>query len=109
MYRKASKKHGGACVGLAIGIRAAYVASNIIGTQAPEYWVQYGTKKCVAEAFHAFFSNVRMTAYEKLDQIIVQNSESKVLFELLPKRPFRTPLEPLKCADSEIFKQIEIL
>jgi len=107
LYRKASKRHGGACVGLAVGIRAAYLASNLLGDQEGKYTVEYGTKRCVAEAFASLFPNVRTVARGSHDRITVQNSKSKVLIQLAPKRPFRNPLSVLKIRDEMLFQSVK--
>ena len=60
LSRKASVKHGGECVGLAIGLRGAYLASNIIGMIETRPELTYGIKKCVAEGFGAIFPRVHL-------------------------------------------------
>ncbi len=110
MYRHASVKHGGACVGLAIGIRAAYLASNIIGVQQPKHKVTYGTKKCVAEAFITVFPNVqKLQPNKKFDRITIENSTSRLLIDLMPKKPFPSPQEVLRAPDGVLFRTISLM
>jgi hypothetical protein len=106
LYRKAALKHGSECVGLAIGIRAAYLASNILGTLEATPKLTYGTKKCVAEAFSTVFPKVHPVAGERDDTIRIENSGSKVMIQLAPKRLFRTPAEALRSPDDVIFDSI---
>lgn len=106
LYRKAAVKHGSECIGLAIGIRAAYLASNILGSLEAGPKLSYGTKKCVAEAFRTIFPEVRPVAIEQDDTIRIENSRSKVLIQLAPKRAFGSSAEALRCSTNAIFKSI---
>jgi molybdopterin-guanine dinucleotide biosynthesis protein MobB len=47
--RRAEVEHGGVCVGLAVGLRASYLASNIVGDLSSGQSV-FGTKRCIADA-----------------------------------------------------------
>jgi molybdopterin-guanine dinucleotide biosynthesis protein MobB len=107
MYRRASRRHGGACVGLAIGIRAAYLASNILGIDETKHKVTYGTKKCVAEAFTEVFPKVNMVPYGERNELIeIENSGSRLIIELTPKTKFPNPRKVLECPDETLFKSI---
>ena len=107
LYRQASKRHGGACVGLAVGIRAAYLASNLLGDQERKYSVEYGTKRCVAEAFSTLFPNVQFTTRGRQDRITVRNSKSKVLIQLAPKKHFPDAPSALHGPDEILFESVK--
>jgi molybdopterin-guanine dinucleotide biosynthesis protein MobB len=109
MYRTASAKHGGACIGLAIGVRAAYLASNVLGNLEPKDKVTYGTKKCVAEAFNALFPIARAVPHrERNDQITITTNKSKLLIKLAPKKPFPNAARVFKSADEILFDDIKL-
>lgn len=110
LYREASLKHGGACIGLAIGIRSAYLASNILGISNSKHKVTYGTKKCVAEAFGTLFPDVQKLFHnEVVDRITVENSSSRLLIDLMPKKPFQNFAKVLKAPDEVLFKSISLV
>jgi molybdopterin-guanine dinucleotide biosynthesis protein MobB len=108
LYRKAAVKHGSECVGLAIGIRAAYMASNILGTVEAGPKVTYGTKECVAEAFGTIFPRVRIVPHGQNDDIRVENSTSKLTIQLAPKRHFHSSREALRTPDETLFRSINL-
>jgi len=108
LYRKAALKHGSECVGLAIGVRAAYLASNILGTVEVGRKVTYGTKECVAEAFTTIFPKVRIVPHGQNDDIKMENSKSKLTIQLAPKRHFNSFREALRAPDETLFKSINL-
>ena len=108
LYRKAALKHGTECVGLAIGVRAAYLASNILGTVEVGPKVMYGTKACVAEAFTTIFPRVRIVPHGQNDDIKIENSRSKLTIQLAPKRHFHSSKEALRAPDETLFRSIDL-
>ena len=108
LYRKAALKHGSECVGLAIGVRAAYLASNILGTVEVGRKVTYGTKRCVAEAFATIFPRVRIVPRGQNDDIRIESSRSKLAIQLAPKRHFHSFREALRAPDETLFKSINL-
>jgi molybdopterin-guanine dinucleotide biosynthesis protein MobB len=108
LYRKAAVKHGDECVGLAVGLRGAYLASNMIGAVEAKPRLIYGTKKCVAEAFSAIFPGVHSISHGHDDALRIENSRSKLTIQLAPKRHFRNSREVLKCPDEQLFQSIQL-
>ena len=108
LYRKAAARHGDECVGLAVGLRGAYLASNIIGVTEKRPKLTYGTKQCVAEAFSAIFPKVHATPRGKDDTIRIEDAKSKLCIQLTPKKHFKSPAEALSCPDDMLFQSIKL-
>jgi molybdopterin-guanine dinucleotide biosynthesis protein MobB len=108
-YHKASVKHGGSCVGLAIGVRAAYLASNILGNLDSKDRITVGTKNCMAEAFRMAYPKA-CTALQrkKNNQITILTPDSRLRINLAPKGKFRNGAQALAAPDKELFESINL-
>jgi molybdopterin-guanine dinucleotide biosynthesis protein MobB len=108
-YRKSSAKHGGSCVGLAIGVRAAYLASNILGNLGSKDKIAIGSKNCIAEAFRIIYPKAHTSLQRKNDQITIRSASSKLQINLAPKRNFRSGEQALAVPDTELFGSINLI
>jgi len=106
LYRKAALNHGSECIGLAIGIRAAYLASNILGRLETKPKLRYGTKRCVAEAFTTVFPGIKAIPQRHRDELKIENPKSSLIIQLAPKKQFRSSAEALSSTDDTLFKSI---
>ena len=108
LLHKASIRHGGACIGLAIGVRAAYVATSALGENptAPTSIV-CGTKQCIAEAFKMAYpkSDVRIDKVRN-DKITVKASGANLVIQLAPKEEYSGAKEALKASDRKLFQSV---
>jgi molybdopterin-guanine dinucleotide biosynthesis protein MobB len=108
-YHKTSAKHGGTCVGLAIGVRAAYLASNILGNLGPKDKIKIGSKNCVAEAFRMVYPKAHTALQRKKDnQITIRSRGSQLRINLAPKTKFRNGTQALAVPDKELFESINL-
>ena len=108
-YNKTSAKHGGACIGLAIGVRAAYLASNILGNLGSKDKITIGTKNCIAEAFKIVYPRAHTTLQQqKNDQITIRSPNSRLQINLATKRKFRNGRQVLGVPDNELFESISL-
>ena len=108
-YRKASVKHGGSCIGLAIGVRAAYLASNILGNLDSTARITVGTKNCMAEAFRMVYPKAHTALRRKrTNQITIQSPDSKLQINLAPKGKFRSGSQALAAPDKELFESVSL-
>ena len=108
LLKNAALRHGGRCVGLAIGIRAAYLASTAFASHSrPPKTVICGTKHCIAEAFSTVFpkSDVRIDRTRN-DRITVNSTQLKLTIQLAPKRKFAAAREVLALPDKELFTSV---
>ena len=109
-YDKASAKHGGSCIGLAIGVRAAYLASNILGNLGSKDKIAIGGKNCMAEAFRMVYPEAHTALQpKKNNQITIRSPGSKLQINLAPKRKFRTGAQALASPDMELFESINFI
>jgi hypothetical protein len=109
-YHEASAKHGGSCVGLAIGVRAAYLASNILGNLGSKDKIAIGGKNCMAEAFRMVYPKAQMALQpKKNNQITIRSPGSKLQINLAPKRKFRNGAQALAVPDKELFESINFI
>jgi molybdopterin-guanine dinucleotide biosynthesis protein MobB len=109
--RKASKEHGGKCVGLAVGLRASYLASNLLGEFSSGLAI-FGTKRCIAEAFRYTYPKLRVKMKSRRDDsiiIIVRKQKAKVLIQLAPKKEYRHAAQVLDVPDAELFESVKIV
>jgi len=61
ILKKASVKHGGTCIGLAIGVRAAYIASSAFGSNpSSPNQITCGTKDCMPRPSRPFTRKVEL-------------------------------------------------
>jgi len=108
-YHKSSAKHGGSCVGLAIGVRATYLASNILGNLGSKDKITIGTKNCMAEAFKMVYPKAHTTLKRERDnQITIRSPGSQLQINLAPKRKFRSSAQALAVPDEELFESINL-
>ena len=108
-YRKASIRHGGACVGLAIGVRATYLASNILGNLGSKDNITIGTKNCMAEAFRMIYPKAHtLLQPKKNDRITIQSPDSRLQILLAPKKKFQSGAQALRVPDVELFESINL-
>ena len=113
MLTKAAKKHGDTCIGLAIGIRAAHLASSVFDQHqsAPDK-ITCGTKQCIAEAFETLYSSSKIQVSDLRDDRIVIKSRGKSLaFKLTPRQKanFLDVAQVLKAPDKILFESAELL
>jgi molybdopterin-guanine dinucleotide biosynthesis protein B len=107
--RNASRVHGGSCVGVAVGLRASYLVSNILGELSSARAV-FGTKRCIADGFT--FRHPRLTAKTKNrrdDSIFVRKGRLEVLLRLTPKGAFRNVMQVLDAPDAKLFRSVRII
>jgi len=112
MLKKAAKRHGDECIGLAVGIRAAYLASCVFGQEGsgPERIV-CGTKHCIAEAFQTIYpkSRVQVTGVRD-DRIIIRSMGKTLLLKLTPRQKanFLDTSQVLKAPDKVLFEAAKL-
>jgi len=107
IYHDGCIRHGGSCVGLAIGVRATFLASNILGNLGTQHKITVGTRNCMAEAFRMVYPKARTTLQQKKNnQITMRSPTSKLRIELTPKRKYRNGGQALRAPDSELFQSI---
>jgi molybdopterin-guanine dinucleotide biosynthesis protein MobB len=112
MLRKASKRHGGTCIGLAIGIRAAYIASSVFEQKGgmPKR-ITCGTKHCVAEAFRTIYPKTPVRV-EKIrnDRVLIESRTSKLTLQLAPKEKnnFTRIADVLSVPDKVLFDSVRL-
>ena len=108
-YRKSSAKHGGSCIGLAIGVRAAYLASNILGNLGAEDSITIGTKNCMAEAFRVIYPRAHTILHRKKDnKITIRSPQSRLEINLAPKKKFGSGAQALAASDKELFQSVNL-
>jgi len=108
-YHKTSVKHGGSCIGLAIGVRAAYLASNILGNLSSKDKITIGSKNCIAEAFKMVYPKAHTAIQRKKnDQITIRSTASRLQINLASKRKFRSGAQVLAAPDKELFESINL-
>ena len=107
--RKASKDHGGKCVGLAVGVRASCLASNILGDLSSCVGI-FGTKRCVVEAFRSMYPKLRVKVQKRRnDSITIRKGGIALLIRLAPKKEYSRPEEVLVLPDDELFESVETI
>jgi len=102
---KASLKHGETCIGLAVGVRAAHVASSALAsTHANRNQIVCGAKYCIAEALKTSIPRSRvLTSKSRNDRIEIKTWNGRFIIQLAPKRKFLTPEEALEAPDHLLF------
>ncbi|MFI5448283.1 MAG: molybdopterin-guanine dinucleotide biosynthesis protein B [Candidatus Bathyarchaeia archaeon] len=107
--RKASKAHGGSCVGLAVGLRASYLVSNILGELSSGLAI-FGTKRCITEAFRYMYPKLRIKLKSGRDDLIIVRKEKvKVLLQLAPKKEYGNATRVLDVPDAELFESVKVV
>jgi len=105
----ASKDHGGKCVGLAVGMRASYLASNILGDLSSSVGT-FATKRCIVEAFRYTYPKLRIRVQKRRsDLITIRKDDVTLLIRLAPKKEYSRPEEVFDIPDSELFESVETL
>ena len=108
-YHKTSAKHGGSCIGLAIGVRAAYLASNILGNLSSKDKITIGSKNCLAEAFKMVYPKAHTALQRKKNnQITIRTPASRLQINLAPKKKFGSGAQALAVPDKELFESITL-
>jgi len=113
MLSKAAVKHGGKCIGLAVGIRAAYIASNIFDQDlsAPSK-ITCGTKHCIAEAFRTLYpkTSVRIEKVRN-DKVLIESHKTRLTLQLAPKEKnkFSRITEVLTVPDKVLFDSVNLI
>lgn len=109
MYDKASTKHGGSCIGLATGVRATYLASNILGHLDSKDKITIGGKNCLAEPFRLAYPKAHTSLQrKKSNQITIESPRSTLQISLAPKKKFRTAVEVLRVQEKLLFESIKL-
>jgi molybdopterin-guanine dinucleotide biosynthesis protein MobB len=112
MLTKAAKKHGGACIGLAVGIRAAYITSSVFrqdGSMPTK--ISCGTKHCIAEAFRTIYPGTPVRIEEvRNDRVLIESRRAKLVFQLAPKErnKFSAVGQVLRVPDKVLFDSVNL-
>ena len=112
MLSKAAAKHGGMCIGLAVGIRAAYIASNVFdqNLSAPNK-ITCGTKHCIAEAFRTLYPKTPVRVDEvRNDKVLIESRRARLALQLAPKQKnnFSRISEVLSVPDKVLFDSVNL-
>lgn len=105
LFKEASLRHGGKCIGLAIGVRAAYIATSAFGHNplGPQS-ISCGTKHCIADAFKTIYPNCRVQTEEnRNDRILLESRDAALVIQLARKRKFSGIGEVLNVPDKMLF------
>jgi len=109
IYHDSSIKHGGSCVGLAVGVRAVFLASNILGNLVSEDRVMVGTRNCMAEAFRMVYPKAHtILRREKNNRITIQSRNLNLQIKLAPKKKYRDGTQALRAPDRELFESVNL-
>ncbi len=112
MLSKAAKRHGGTCLGLAIGIRAAFITSSVFAQDglAPEN-ITCGTKHCIAEAFRTIYPRTRIQIGKiRNDEVVIKSNGAILSLQLTPKQRanFTRISEVLTVPDMALFDSVTL-
>ncbi len=110
LFNEASRSHGGKCIGLAIGVRAAYIASSVFGhnPSSPDM-ISCRTKHCIAEAFKTIYPKSRVRVEEiRNDQIWIKSRKAELLLQLAPKNKtkFSGTRQVLRTPEKTLFTSV---
>ena len=113
MLTKAAKRHGDMCIGLAVGIRAAYLASCVFNQDrsVPDK-ITCGTKHCIAEAFETIYPRSRVhVSGVRDDRIVIHSARKTLTLKLTPreKANFLDTSQVLKASDKMIFETVSLV
>lgn len=110
MLRQAGNFHGDRCVGVAIGVRAAFFALNHFQAdlQDKAFTIDARVRGCTADALQSLFSmsNKRFNHGELADKIIFAKDGAELELEIT-KNKFHSVEEALAAADEKIFSRVE--
>jgi molybdopterin-guanine dinucleotide biosynthesis protein MobB len=112
MLADAAKRHGGTCIGLAVGIRAAYLTSNVFdeNNSVPDR-ITCGTKHCIAEAFHTIYPKASVQIADvRDDQITIKSRAKRLTLKLAPKQKnnFTKIAQVLSVPDKVLFESVTL-
>jgi molybdopterin-guanine dinucleotide biosynthesis protein len=110
MLAQAARRHGGTCVGLAVGIRAAYLTSNVFGGDhsVPDK-ITCGTNHCIAEAFRTIYPKASVhVANVRDDRITIRSRGKRLTLKLAPKKKnkFTKIAQVLGASDKVLFESV---
>ena len=109
--RKAAVKHGDACIGLAIGIRAAHLASSAFGlNEPPPRVIEFGAKQCIADGINSIYPKSTIKVQDvRTDSIVLQSTIARLSLKLIPKRKarFTRASQVLNAPDEKIFESVK--
>jgi hypothetical protein len=112
MLSKAAVKHGGTCIGLAVGVRAAFLASNVFdrNLSAPKR-ITCGTKHCIAEAFRTIYPKASVRIEEvRNDRVLIESRGARLALQLAPKEKnkFSRITQVLNVPDKVLFDSMSL-
>jgi len=111
-FRNAVAKHGDACVGLAIGVRAAHLASSAFGLEGhPLKAIACSAKECVADGIKSTYAKPRINVKDiRTDSIVFQSPSGQLSLKLIPKQKakFTRASQVLSVHDAKIFESVEL-
>jgi molybdopterin-guanine dinucleotide biosynthesis protein B len=109
--RRAAVKHGDACIGLAIGIRAAHLASSAFGlSEPPPRVIEFGAKQCIADGINSIYPKSTIKVQDaRTDSIVLQSTIARLSLKLIPKRKtrFTRAGQVLDAPDEKIFESVK--
>ncbi len=111
MLRQAANFHGDACVGVALGTRAAHLAMEHFkcDLQTKSLTVRAAVRGCTADALQGLMQagNKRFTRVEPVIGKIVFTKEDKHLSLVITENKFHSVDEVLAAPDGQVFSSIE--
>jgi len=109
MLRQAGNFHGDRCVGVAIGVRAAYLALKHFKSDLQDkgFTIDARVRGCTADALQSLFSmsNKRFKHGELEDKIIFAKGDTRLKLEIT-KDKFRSVEAVLAAPDEKVFSRI---
>lgn len=110
MLRQAANFHGDRCVGVSIGVRAAYAALNHFqcDLQNKNFTVNARVRGCIADALQSLFGigNKRFSHGEPEDTIIISKNGRRLILKIT-KDKFENVDEVLAAPDDKLFSVIK--
>ncbi len=109
LLNEASQRHGGTCIGLAIGVRAAYIASSAFGhNPSVPIKITCGTKHCISEAFKTIYPKSQVDVLKiRNNRIKLNSTQGKLIIQLARKRKFTGANQVLTVPDSVLFDSVK--
>jgi len=108
LLSEASQRHEGTCIGLAIGVRAAYIASSVFGhnSSVPNK-ITCGAKHCIGEAFKTIYPKSQVDFLKiRSNRIELTSTQGKLTIQLARKRKFTGANDVLKAPDAILFNSV---
>jgi molybdopterin-guanine dinucleotide biosynthesis protein MobB len=110
--QKVAIRHGDACAGLAIGVRAAHLASSAFGlNESSVKRIDCGAKQCIVDGIQWIYPKATMTTRNVTNDVIVFRSPGAQLsLKLVPKSEakFAKATQVLKVPENRIFQQVRL-